>query len=408
MPAPNRSLRVVFLSSCVRGGGAGWSLYYLLKHIDRDRIDPIVVVPDRGIFDERFAALQLRVHVSAHLPEGLRQPRFRRHNLLTSTASRFLNARDIGRTIGEVERLVRRHDADVVHCNNMMVKPIGVAASRRAGVPCILHARNVHERPAEVLFYGGLSRLASVHSVIANSSASAEPYQRFAPAKVRVIHNGVDLDDFDAASVPRGRFRQQLCVPSDTFVVGFVGHLIARKGLVPLIEAAARLVQVRRNLVFVVVGRRPAGGSPGPPAEFEALAERLGLGDRFRFVGFSADVRPAVADFDVLALPSFQEPFGRAVIEAMALGTPVVATRVGGIPEIITDGQTGLLVPPGDPAALASAIARLIDDRRLAETMADEAVRQVRDRFDARGVARRVEDVLVRAAATAPSRASAS
>jgi glycosyltransferase involved in cell wall biosynthesis len=128
---------------------------------------------------------------------------------------------------------------------------------------------------------------------------------------------------------------------------------------------------------------------------YEALVAELGISDRFRFLGFTPDVRPAVVDFDILTLPSLQEPFGRSIIEAMALGAPVVATRVGGVPEIITDGEHGLLVPPDDPAALAEAIDRLLGDAALRARLGAAGRDRVHECFDVAKLGQRIQDIIV-------------
>ena len=382
------SLRILFLSSCVRGGGAGWSLYYLLRHLDRDVIEPLVVVPSEGIFGERFSELSVPVVVSSRLPERTAQQRFHRASRSTDATSYTLNLIDSARFIPKLATIIRREKCQLVYCNNMMVKPIGALAAQLTDVPCVFHARNLHERLTEVLFYCEfLARLPAVKRVVSNSAASSMPFKRAVPNKVSVVHNGVDLEEYAPAAVPRGEFRRAHGIGQQQMVVGFTGNLIERKGLEPLIRAAAHLVAEGHDAIFVAAGRVPIGaaleGSPdGYLARCQALLREFGLQDRFHFVGFMPDVRPAVVDFDILVLPSLQEPFGRSLIEAMALGTPVVATRVGGIPEIIRDEVDGLLVPPNDPVRLASAIARLVEDSTLRRTLAESSRRRVRDCFD--------------------------
>lgn len=393
MPRP---AKVLFLSSCVRGGGAGWSLYYLLKHLDRARIDPIVVVPERGIFDRRFDALGVRVETPSGLPHRVRQQRFESDSLGTRAASLAMNLGGMASLLPRLAALVRREGVQLVYANNMMVKPVGALSAQLARVPCVLHVRNIHETPSAVAFYGAVARVPAVRRIVANSAASAVPYRRAAPDKVVVIHNGVDLSEYDLGANARGSFRDAHGLRGKT-IVGFTGNLIPRKGLEPLVRAAARVLPGRDDVVFVALGRTPMGQPEDWGARYEALAAELGIADRFRFLGFVDDVRAAVADFDVLALPSLQEPFGRSIIEAMALGTAVVASDVGGIPEIITSGEDGLLVPPSDPDALAEALASLIDDpdRRLA--IAKAGRRRIETSFDVARLTERLQDVLLAA-----------
>jgi glycosyltransferase involved in cell wall biosynthesis len=389
-----RPAKILFLSSCVRGGGAGWSLYYLLKHLDRDRVDPIVVVPERGIFDRRFEALGVRVETPAGLPHRVRQQRFASDSVGTRTASLAMNLGGMASLVPRLAALVRREGVELVYANNMMVKPLAALTAQLARVPCVLHARNIHEAPAAVAFYGAVARVPAVRRIITNSSASAVPYRRAAPGKVIVIHNGVDLEEYDLPAHARGTFRAAHGLKGKT-IVGFTGNLIPRKGLEPLVRAAARVLPGRDDVVFVALGRTPMGQPEDWGARYEALAAELGIADRFLFPGFVDDVRAAVADFDVLALPSLQEPFGRSIIEAMALGTPVVASDVGGIPEIITNGEDGVLVPPGDAEALAGALASMLDHPERRRAIADAGRRRIETSFDVARLTERVQSVLL-------------
>ena len=394
-------LRTLFLSSCVLGGGAGWSLYYLLKHLDRQRFDPIVVVPPGGIFDRRFAELDLRVEPAARLPHRTAQLRFRTRNAATAAVSYGLNVWDSFRFVHDLHAFLDREQVELLYCNNMMVKTVGALAANRARVPCVFHVRNLHERLLKVQLYGRLARLPIVKRIIANSSASAAPYRRFAADKVRIIHNGVDLDDYHPGVTQRGAFRAAFDIAPDATVIGFTGLLTPRKGLEPLIRAAAEVLRTRPRVLFVAAGRVPYESAIDHGAEYHALARSLGIADRFRFLGFLEDVRPLVADCDVLVLPSFQEPFGRSVIEAMALGTAVVASRVGGLPEIVEHGVSGMLTPPGDVPALAAAIATLVDDPVRRAELAACGLERVHDHFDIRRLNERVQDVLLQAATAA-------
>jgi glycosyltransferase involved in cell wall biosynthesis len=391
--------RVLFLSSCVRGGGAGWSLYYLLKHLDRGRIEPRVVVPEQGIFGERFRALDLEVRTPRWLPHRLLEQRFAVHNAVTHVASAALNIGRMGLFVRELVALIERERIELVYCNNMMVKPLGALAAQISGVPCVLHVRNLHERPVPVTFYGSVARLPCVRHIIANSEASAVPYRAVAPHKVTVVHNGVDLEEYATSNSPgkavvAGAFRRRFEL-GDAVLVGFTGNLIPRKGVDTLIRAAAEVLRRRENVIVVVLGRVPLGSPEDYGARYQALAAELEVADRIRFLGFVDDVRSAVADWDILVLPSTQEPFGRSIIEAMALQTAVIASRVGGIPEIIEDGTHGLLVEPGNVAQLAERIEMLVDSPASRERLARAGRARIEEQFDVAKLTERIQDLLL-------------
>src|SRR5262249_46332027 len=155
---------------------------------DRDAIAPLVVVPDRGIFDERFAALGVEVVVDPRLPHRVLEQRFGANNSATRAASAAMNGARMAVFVGKLAGLARARGIELVQCNNMMVESLGAAAASLAGVPCVLHARNIHERTIPLHFYGAVARLPAVRRVVANSIATAAPYRRTAPDKVVVIH----------------------------------------------------------------------------------------------------------------------------------------------------------------------------------------------------------------------------
>jgi glycosyltransferase involved in cell wall biosynthesis len=174
----------------------------------------------------------------------------------------------------------------------------------------------------------------------------------------------------------------------DVAVVGTVGRLEIRKGTDTLLEAAARLGShgVER-WQLVLVGDGPMRG------ELEALAARLGIAERTLFVGARTDVRETLAALDVFVLPSRTEGMSNALLEAMAMACPVVATAVGGTPEVVTEGASGLLVPSEQPDAMAAAVARALRSPDLAATLGDGARRRAEERFGSRAMVRRLEEV---------------
>jgi glycosyltransferase involved in cell wall biosynthesis len=405
LPPVRRPARVLFLSSCVRGGGAGYSLYYLLKYLDRTRIEPLVVVPDEGIFKERFAALGVRVVVPRHFPERTAQQRFARHNRGTIALSYAWNLADSAWLVPALRKLIKDERIDLVYCNNMMVKPIGAPAAQLADVPCVLHVRNLHEKRVPVTLYcDTVARLPAVKLVIANSEASAVPYRRSVPEKVVVVHNGVDLSEYNPLSAGGERLRREMGFSRNDVVVVFTGNLIPRKGVDVLIRAFARCAARNERMHLLIAGRVPVGSPTDYKARYEALAHELGVSPQVRFLGFLSDVRALVAAGDVLVLPSLQEPFGRSIIEAMALGTSVIASRVGGIPEVLDDGREGLLVPPSDDAALERALAQLAESPELRRKLAIAAERKVSERFDIVDRTREMQDLLLSVAERRASR----
>jgi glycosyltransferase involved in cell wall biosynthesis len=206
------------------------------------------------------------------------------------------------------------------------------------------------------------------------------------------VHNGIDAAPFDAVSDASARAcRAELGIAPGVPVVVHAGRFHHWKGQQVLLEA---LVHERRPVACFVGA--PLFGEDAFAAGLRAEAERLGVSDRVRWLGFRDDVARLMRAADVVVHSSvYPEPFGRVVVEAMLARTPVVAARAGGVPEIVTDGETGWLVTPGDPVALAVAIGEVLDDPARAQAVAARANADARERFTRDAMVRGVRAALV-------------
>ncbi len=192
-------------------------------------------------------------------------------------------------------------------------------------------------------------------------------------ARIHLVPSGVEADRFTPSEARRRAARTGLALADDAWVLAAIGALEERKGHDVLLDALACLRDPRLTLLVAGDGSR-----------LEALRARvgaLGLGSAVRFLGRLDDVAPVLAAADVLVMPSRQEGLGVAALEAMAAGLPVIASRVGGLPEAVVDGDTGLLVPPENAPALADAIVRLADDRPRARALGAAGAARVQARF---------------------------
>jgi glycosyltransferase involved in cell wall biosynthesis len=181
-----------------------------------------------------------------------------------------------------------------------------------------------------------------------------------------VAYDGVVLPQLPSEPSRRARLAE-LQIPTDVPSIVISGQVVEIKGIWEYIEAARQLTEAGVRATWVVLGDDLKGGGV-MRREAEARVQSLGLADHFRFLGFRRDAPTLIPIFDIAAVPSHEEPLGNATLEAMAAGRPVVGSRVGGIPEMIVDGQTGFLIPPRDAAALAAALRRLIEDKALRES----------------------------------------
>ncbi|MCX5767571.1 MAG: glycosyltransferase [Gemmatimonadetes bacterium] len=229
--------------------------------------------------------------------------------------------------------------------------------------------------------------------VVANSQATADAFVAAGGRRslVRVVHNGIDAAPFDAVTEADGRaVRLALHIPDDAFTVAMPGRFHAWKGQHVLLDALAQLPSVH-----AIIAGAPLFGEHAFADELRARAARLGVMDRVHFTGFRDDVPALLTAADVVVHAStLPEPFGRVVVEGMLAHRPVVASNAGGVPELIVDGESGVLVPPGDAAALAAAIAALRDDAPRAARIAAAGARRARTLFTVGAMARGIEEAL--------------
>jgi glycosyltransferase involved in cell wall biosynthesis len=188
-------------------------------------------------------------------------------------------------------------------------------------------------------------------------------------SKIRTIYEGMDLSLY-----PR-RTPEETLPTSGRVVVGTIAHLSPEKGLKYLIECASLIPDIEKRMRFVIVGDGEC------LQELRELAERQRLGNVFHFAGFHPNTSQLMKSFDIFALPSLSEGLSSAILEAMASSLPIIATHVGGIPELVRNGDNGLLVAPGDPAALALAIQRLVDNREESRRMGERGRDRMEEQF---------------------------
>jgi len=305
---------------------------------------------------------------------------------------------DFVRCVRASAALFRARAVDVVQCFQWRPALIAMAAARLAGRGRIVAGRR--SAPVERGVRGVLEELVvrAADRVIVNAEALRP--RGAAGARTEVIPSGVDTDVFAPRPPGRADARARLGLGAADVVIGTVGRLERRKGTAVLIEAAARLAKFGLPEVQVlVVGDGPLRD------ELSALAVRLGIPDRIHMLGDRSDVPEVLAALDLFVLPSRTEGMSNALLEAMATALPVVATAVGGNPEVISTERTGVLIPPDDSSALADAVRRLVTTPALAQRLGAAARRDVEDRYGARAMVRRLEAVygaLAGATATPP------
>ncbi len=339
---------------------------------------------------------------------------------ITSTGPHVMTVRRAGitvRTVAFTRRIAPLQDVvafcqlliafwrlrpDIVHTHTPKASLLGQWAAFMARVPHRVHTIHglylpASSGPRRRILYSWLERLQMrpAHIVLSQNRADVETCreQRLcAPQRLRFLGNGVDVDRFD----PRNRdasaasiVRRGLGIPDDHLVVGMIGRLVREKGYPEFFEAAAEVRGTFPKTTFLVIG----GAEPSKKDDLTAAdIARWDLGPSLKMLGHRDDVPALCGVMDLLVLPSHREGFPRALMEAAATGLPAVATDIRGCREAVIDGHTGLLVPPRQPAALAAAIARLLQDAELRSQFGRAARLLAETQFNQRVIFGRVMD----------------
>ena len=341
MTKPVRVLHVVRPAA----GGIRQHVLLLLDFLDPVQVTNSVAAPSEFLasFESRFLFASVRLDIAPRL----------------SPIWDFKLARALTRAQPQF--------SDVVHAHGLRAAWVAALARRRHPFPLIFTAHNTVERslPSQ-LALAFISRHCTRIVAVSQSVAASLTANGVSPAKLQVISNGVDLTHFLPSENSHAEARAALGLPDAAYVVVSAARFSPEKGLDVLLKAAKQ----RKHMTFLIAGDGP---------QFETLSRDLP--PNVRLLGRLADVRPLLFAADVFAMPSRREGQGIAALEAMAAGVPVVASHVGGLAEMLTDGETALLVPPDDPDALAVALSRLQSDTRLRHNLAESASALVQSRY---------------------------
>jgi glycosyltransferase involved in cell wall biosynthesis len=387
-------IRVLFVDHTASLGGGEIALANLIRHLNPEKVKPVVVLASEGPLVER-----LREFAETHVLPLPSQVLTQKKDMLgIASLLRLKEALSVLLYVGSLARFIREHDLDVVHTNSLKADIIGGLAGRLSLRPVIWHVRDRIDddylpKPV-VRAFRLLSRLIPTF-VIANSAATLCTLRQQRKAQEPASSRSVRSNDrtavvHDGTCVPplplRSNMRSEFCV-------GLVGRISPWKGQHVFIQAAALVAKRFPKTRFLIIGSALFGESPYEE-EVRLMPGQLGIADKVEFAGFRNDVEQAIAELDLLVHASTKgEPFGQVIIEGMAAGKPVIATNGGGVPEIVEDGKTGILVPMGDAAAMAEAICQIICDPARAQEMGARARERITDFFTLERTARRVEAV---------------
>ncbi|HTE65513.1 MAG TPA: glycosyltransferase family 4 protein [Candidatus Binatia bacterium] len=377
----------------------------------RPRVLQLLATGGTGGAQESYTGLLLRLDRTKYevralsLSSGSAVQRIRRLGLPVD----LIDETDDDAAVRELAAYLRRHEIDLVHAHMYRAEVVGTRAALAAETPVIMatvHSSRVRS-PEDVAALAALTPAMDRLIVPSAAIAAKVRAEGRGGAAFATIPNGVDLSRFEGPA-PACALRHDFRIPHEAALVGVVARLEPEKGHRHLVAAWPSVVERAPDTWLAIVGegsecaalREQVAGLPAPAR------------DRIVFTGRREDIRAVTSDLDIAVLPSLREAQGISILEAMARRRPVVASAVGGIPEVVTDGLDGLLVPPGDPPALADAIVRLATSPELRERLGEAGYATVAERFSIEAQVRRIEEIydeeLQRAGALAAPQAAAS
>lgn len=381
-------MRVLHITPSVRLLGARRSLLALVKELAGTRVESLVVVPAKGALTDEFDRLKIPYRV-------VFLPPWRKGKSWTTMAKQ----------VRALRAVIKEFRPDVIHCNEIYPNPHALTAVAGGPVwaellnrlllrkplqplqlPVVTHMRlSVNDRLIKNYYLADATRLIAV----SHGAASDFDGYSWKSGLVRVVYNGLDFEPFEKARARRDGVRQELGFDPGDFVIAQIGLMMPRKRPRFLIDAAPEILKRVPQARFLFIG----DASPGQQAYLDGLKARvkeLGLEDKFRWLPFQTDIAPYFAAADLNMLVSDEEGFGRVILEAAAAGAPTVGSRVGGIPELIEDGETGFLLGAAgnsdaefwqEQGGFVSVVERLAADPAFHAQMAAAADARARQRF---------------------------
>ena len=369
-------MKILHIINSLDPGGNERFLVQLLEGLDATRFRQEVCVPDRGRDQTLFVKEECdRLNVPIHIIR------------IKGNFDRSLKP--------QLRKTISEGKYDIVHTHLLLSQYHGRRAAIKARVPCIISSeQNAYSHKAYPPFSFIERRLARKTAKIIACSESVKDHLidrvKIPPSKIKVIYNSVDTGVFkpaaDRAEARKAVF-EKFHIPEDSFLCGAVGHLTKQKGHTFLLDAVPEVLKKVPNFHLLLVG----GGELHDSLVVQA--GKLGIMKNISFAGIQNDIPSILNALDIFVMPSLWEGFGIAAIEAMACGAPVIASYVGGLREIVTDRDNGLVISHAYPEGIAKAIVRLAGDEKLRKRLVKGGLESVRERFDVKTMIEKVGKV---------------
>ncbi len=362
---------ILYLSDSVNLWGARRSLLDLFKNIDRKKFSISVVCGKEGPLTDKLKKEGIDYMI-------IPLPLWRKSKNIPLIPS----------SIFSLVRLIKKKNINIIHCNSHGVNPYGVIAGKFTNAKVICHLRDIITLDKIKKYFINYS-----DKIITISNFQRKIFTNYPKLKEKIylIYNGIDVSFFNRCKKTEILdFKRRFNIKENDFLVGCVGQISSLKGQEYLIKAMPLVLKEIPNVKFLLCGNVRRERDKG---KIEHLAEQLNVKKSVIFLGWQEDLPIVYSSLDILAFPTLKEAFGRVAVEAMACEVPVIATKVGGVPEVVEDGKTGILIDSEEHIQLADAIIRLLNDSKMRKNMGEEGRKRVKENFNIMKVVNDVENI---------------
>lgn len=349
--------RVLYANPTHKMGGAEFSLLALMEKLNRRLYEPILLCPSDGLLSQMCHERNIKTLFLPSIPPP---------------AGRAITAyRTLLQNAFFIKRLIQKFDISLVHSNSPRMAYHSGLAARWARVPHITHVRHISDSvfasPLKSRFLLYLSQ--RILTVSEATSAMIIQHAPYAKAKVEVVHNGIgSVPTFDQAQIQA--CRAEFGSTNDDYLLAIIGAITPLKGQEVILRALPTILSSFPQCKLLIVGQAMWPKDIEYAEQLRVLAKELGISEHLIWTGFRRDIPRLLASIDLLIhCPIEADAFPRILLEAGTQATLIVASRIGGIPEQVLDGETGLLVEPNQPEALAQAVIKLLEDRQLSQQL---------------------------------------
>lgn len=367
-------LKIIYIDHSLGASGAQKSLLSLMENLDRTQYGCAVLCPSSSLLAERAERLGMTVYPFDYI--------WLSRNPLTALKA----IPSIARFVKLVRSVSKNEMQVILHTNTAVAAVYGGIASRMLSLPWVCHVRDILKPGLHSYIYRKMLS-AFADSIVCVSNAT----RRYYGGRVIAIYNGIDAEAFCRGAVSD----VDVCgigLPSASPIVGMVGQMAKWKGHEVLVDAAPSIIKRFPKVRFIIVGE--SIHEDESDRSLSKKIEAMGLKDKFIFTGYREDIASLLSVVDVYVHPSiYADPLPRAILEAMASGKAIVASDIGGIKEMITNGVDGLLVQPGNARELAWAVISVLNNADFAEGLGTKARKKVVEKFSLSGHVRSIEQI---------------